>query len=201
MMENIRSITFKFEVFLEEILWIYCVIRTDNKSHAMLKHNSCIKIFLACRRKSKRNKFYEWKSFFGLAAILECQSQNCDVGKNIILQAFWFPKFWLEKNAHFLRFVTVNHPKKCAQKRSFSGCSSSRYQQQWQLVLRCSIKFFSQWRDCTKCCPKAIVVRFSKKLSTWTFLLVKTTNYCWNWMQKKNISNILCRRRFALILM
>ena len=28
------------------------------------------------------------KAFLGLAAILECPSQNCDVGKNIILQTF-----------------------------------------------------------------------------------------------------------------
>ena len=48
MMENIRSLTFKFEIFLEEILLILYLIRTDNKSDAMLKHNFSIKI-LDCR--------------------------------------------------------------------------------------------------------------------------------------------------------
>ena len=66
-------------------------------------------------------------------------------------------------------------------------------------VFRCSIKFFSQWRDCANVCPKAMVVRFSKIKSTWTFLLVKSANPFLNWM-RKFISNILCRQSFAVIL-
>ena len=62
-MENIRSITFKFEVFLEEIL-----LRTDNKSDAMLKHNFSIKI-LDCRRESNRGAFLALQQF-------ECPSDS-----------------------------------------------------------------------------------------------------------------------------
>ena len=51
-----------------------------DKSGAMLKHNSFIKI-LNCSRKSKFTN-------------AKCPSQDCDVGKNRTLEAFWFPIFW-----------------------------------------------------------------------------------------------------------
>ena len=53
-MENIRLLTFKFEVFLEEILLILYLIRTDNRSDTMLKLNFWI---LDCRRESNRGAF------------------------------------------------------------------------------------------------------------------------------------------------
>ena len=97
------------------------------------KHNLFVKA-LACGRKSKRATFYNCKAFLGLAAITECPSQICDVGENRILQA----------KPLTLRFVAVNHPMKRVRKNLFSGCTSSKYQQQQQVVPRCPIKFFSQ---------------------------------------------------------
>ena len=90
---------------------------------------------------------------------MQCPSQNCDVSKNSNLQAFSIPDILADKTSHFLRF---DYPMKRVPKSPFSGCTSSRYQQQQQIVLRCPIKLFSQWRDCAEFFPKAMVVRFSK---------------------------------------
>ena len=104
-------------------------------------------------------------------------TQNCD-GENRILRAFWFPIVCL-----------------------FSGCTSSRYQQQcsnsfWGVP----IKFFSQWRDCAEFCPKVMAVRFSKIMSAWTFFLfVKSANY-FQIKRENSYSNILCRQYFVVIL-
>ena len=63
---------------------------------------------------------------------MQCLSQNCDVSKNSNLQAFPIPDILADKTSHFLRF---DYPMKRVPKSPFSGCTSSRYQQQQQIVL------------------------------------------------------------------
>ena len=115
---------FQVEVFLQEILWIRY---NEDRSGAMLKHNTFIKLKFWIAEESLKERNLRMQSIFrpcskvSISELWSWQKYN--------LRSLLISNILADKTAHFLRFVAVDYWMKCVQKSPFSGCTSSRYQQ------------------------------------------------------------------------